>query len=283
MWPHHPTHTRGFQTLHNISGYTISFPQRAIPNGKIGSAQRRNRRDPADCGTHATTCRRIPHRWRKGVQYSSTQHVLCRAQAAPATPVCFRAARHRTALDSQTQARLPIASKRRLAHSRPTPTEINADASALASLTQARKSPDAKAWAIAHNAELDQLDESGTFRWILFQETRPSASPFRLHFLIGTSELILTPIQSAKHAPPYVASSCGPSRTLTCVTNLHTWHINYGAAHLCRGRGQTTGTGEFDIKHAYITETANPKWPIFVRQPPRFERLLKHDADVGEL
>ena len=164
------------------------------------------------------------------------------------------------------------------------PRSVDANTPAPPHLKAGRQYPDAEQWEIAHNAELDTLDKQKTIKWIPQKQVPSHAT---LIPLTMTYRHKRTPdgqidkrkarcsirgdrMKPGQHFDPKQTSTFMAEKTLVqsllAIAAAHQWPVQY-----------------MHLTAAYLHETHDPKFPVYVRQHPRFDGTMKHEHKAGQL
>lgn len=99
-------------------------------------------------------------------------------------------------------------------HTTQAPPFITSDTPPPTNAKRAQKYPDATQWAMAHDTELDQLEQQNTIIWLTSEEVPRNCRPIRLTMTISIPEYLMARYQKEKHVVRYEYTQCSP----TCKT-----------------------------------------------------------------
>ena len=149
--------------------------------------------------------------------------------------------------------------------------------------SHARQYNDAPDWAIAHDSELDNLDDTETARWIPDNKLPKNAKVIPLKMTYKDKQgphndirrkarcsvrrdLMKADIHyNPDHTTTYMAEKA-TFRLLMAISAAKKWNIEH-----------------FNITAAYLHELYQHDKPIYIRQHPRFDGRIKHNCKAGIL
>ena len=151
-------------------------------------------------------------------------------------------------------------------------------------LKQARRYPDAPQWAIAHNAEPDQIDSMNAIDWSA--QTHPSKKrtiipttmKYRYKHGSATTDTTRKARCSVRGDRMKANVHYDPDKIATYMADRTTIRTLFALA-----ASRNMVMEHFDITGAYLHEKYQHKHKVYVWQPKRFDGSYKHTSTHGEL
>lgn len=157
------------------------------------------------------------------------------------------------------------------------PDHINASTPPPQSRKAAAKYPDSAHWSIAHDKELDQLEQQQAFQWIpdthKSKITKPIALTITYRYKRNEDGLVIGrkarcsirgDLMKAKvhYDPDHIASYAADKTSIRAL--------------ICLATASSMPLRHIDISSAFTAEKYSHNQPVYVRQTPRFDGSLTH-------
>ena len=166
----------------------------------------------------------------------------------------------------------------------PVPQTITPTTPAPTSIGQARLYPDHNQWAIAHDEELDKLDNTETIEWITDTEIPPGTKliPLKITYRYKRSDdgnIIRRKARCTVRGDrmqPYIHFN--PDRVTTYTAERPSIRTI-----MCLAAAYNFKTDHFGISSAFLQERYEHHKPVYVSQLPRFNGKYQHKCRAGKL